>query len=250
MLWITDKNFPMHPWFNSLKRIRSSETNFSEILIKLRQFPQKMRLEISSAKLWLFHLGFNVLIVNNDHWFTYSIFFWQSQMPCSSSTKNSLSYPTAESISWSIPSSREQRCTERCQLTVRSLDLLHKSHNAPVPYPTMHRFVAEMCTCVHISVTKWCIVRYVLCIVGFEIWASLGLKSPTSQLFLWQFVQAYIKKLHILGPLWGEFPGDQEIPSQRTSNGESVSMAWRHHGKCRQTESMKASKFVNCPQWR
>ena len=26
--------------------------------------------------------------------------------------------------------------------------------------PTMHHFVTEMCTCVHISVTKWCIVGY------------------------------------------------------------------------------------------
>ena len=32
--------------------------------------------------------------------------------------------------------------------------LLHKSHKAPVPYPTMHHFVTEMCT----RVTKWCIV--------------------------------------------------------------------------------------------
>ena len=36
----------------------------------------------------------------------------------------------------------------------------HKSHNAPVPYPTMHHFVTEMCTRVHISVTIWCIVGY------------------------------------------------------------------------------------------
>ena len=41
-----------------------------------------------------------------------------------------------------------------------ALDLLHKSHSAPVSYPTMHRFVEEMCTCVHISLTKWCIVGY------------------------------------------------------------------------------------------
>ena len=41
-----------------------------------------------------------------------------------------------------------------------AINLLHKSHNAPVPYPTMHHFVTEMCTCVHISVTKWCIVGY------------------------------------------------------------------------------------------
>ena len=27
-------------------------------------------------------------------------------------------------------------------------------------YPTLHHFVTEMCTHVHISVTKWCIVRY------------------------------------------------------------------------------------------
>ena len=38
------------------------------------------------------------------------------------------------------------------------IDLLHKSHNAPVPYPTMHHFVTEICTCVQISVAKWCIV--------------------------------------------------------------------------------------------
>ena len=40
------------------------------------------------------------------------------------------------------------------------IDLLHNSHNAPVPYPTMHYFVTEMCTGGHISVTKWCIVGY------------------------------------------------------------------------------------------
>ena len=75
-----------------------------------------------------------------------------------------------------------------------SIDLLHKSHNAPAPYPTMHHFVTEMradsrfapsqwetallwnvgshwlvaslesalevCTCMHISVTEWCITEY------------------------------------------------------------------------------------------
>ena len=41
-----------------------------------------------------------------------------------------------------------------------AIDLLHKSHNAPVPYPTMHHFVTETCTHVHLSVTKWCIVGY------------------------------------------------------------------------------------------
>ena len=36
----------------------------------------------------------------------------------------------------------------------------HKSHNASDKYPTMHHFVTEMCTRVHISVTKWWIVGY------------------------------------------------------------------------------------------
>ena len=40
------------------------------------------------------------------------------------------------------------------------IDLYHKSHNASLPYPTIHHFVAEMCTCMHISVTKWCVVGY------------------------------------------------------------------------------------------
>ena len=34
----------------------------------------------------------------------------------------------------------------------------HKSHNALGKYPTIYHFVTEMC--MHISVTKWCIVGY------------------------------------------------------------------------------------------
>ena len=48
------------------------------------------------------------------------------------------------------------------EIYITWIDLLQKSHNAPVPYPTMHHFVTEMCTCVHISVTNWCIVGYLL----------------------------------------------------------------------------------------
>ena len=36
-------------------------------------------------------------------------------------------------------------------------DPSHKSHNASDKYPTMQHFVTEMCTHVHISVTKCCI---------------------------------------------------------------------------------------------
>ena len=48
-----------------------------------------------------------------------------------------------------------------------AIDLLHKSQDAPVPYPTMHHFV----TCVDITVTKWYImkcvtVHYGVCKIG------------------------------------------------------------------------------------
>ena len=36
------------------------------------------------------------------------------------------------------------------------IDQSHKSHNAPVPYPTIHHWNINM----HISVPKWCIVGY------------------------------------------------------------------------------------------
>ena len=41
-----------------------------------------------------------------------------------------------------------------------SIDPSHKSHNASDKYPTMHYFATELCTHVHISVTKWCIMGY------------------------------------------------------------------------------------------
>ena len=39
-------------------------------------------------------------------------------------------------------------------------DPFHKSHNALGGYLTMDHFVTEMCTHVHISVTKWCLAVY------------------------------------------------------------------------------------------
>ena len=43
------------------------------------------------------------------------------------------------------------------------MDPSHKSHNASGKCHTVHRVVTEMCTDVHISVTKWCIVGYGTC---------------------------------------------------------------------------------------
>ena len=47
-------------------------------------------------------------------------------------------------------------------ITGNTIYPVYKSHNAPVTYPTMHHFGTEMCTCMHISVTKQCIVGYFL----------------------------------------------------------------------------------------
>ena len=41
-----------------------------------------------------------------------------------------------------------------------AIDPSRVSHNALGKYPTMHNFATEMCTHVHISFTKWCILGY------------------------------------------------------------------------------------------
>ena len=43
---------------------------------------------------------------------------------------------------------------------ISSIEQFHKFHNALHKYPTMQHFITEMCTHVHISITKWCIVGY------------------------------------------------------------------------------------------
>ena len=46
-----------------------------------------------------------------------------------------------------------------CSVNI-AIDPSHKSNNVLDKYPTMHQYVTEMYTCVHISVTKWCILGY------------------------------------------------------------------------------------------
>ena len=36
-----------------------------------------------------------------------------------------------------------------------SIDLLHKPHNAPVPYPTMYHFITEICTIMLQNCALW-----------------------------------------------------------------------------------------------
>ena len=47
---------------------------------------------------------------------------------------------------------------------------------------------------------------------------------------LFRLTTKRIPKIHIIGPLWGEPPvAATWIPSQMTSNAESVFTSWRHH---------------------
>ena len=65
-----------------------------------------------------------------------------------------------------------------------SRDPIHKSHKASDKYPPMHHFVTEMCTHVHISVTKWCIVGYRRRVL-WELWDwSIGHTNPMLTSFL------------------------------------------------------------------
>ena len=47
------------------------------------------------------------------------------------------------------------------------IDSSHKSHDAPMPYPTMHYFVTEMCTCAHFCNKMLHCGIVVKCIMGF-----------------------------------------------------------------------------------
>ena len=58
-----------------------------------------------------------------------------------------------------------------------TIDLLHKSQNAPVPYPTMHHFVTEMCTCAH--KTKVSVLKLPSC---YELKKPSPLLAITSEL--------------------------------------------------------------------
>ena len=65
------------------------------------------------------------------------------------------------------------------------------------------------------------------------LWVWWRLKSPASRLFSQSFIQVQIKetlKLRVTGLCDGNSPVTGELPSQRSSNAENVSIWWRHHG--------------------
>ena len=53
--------------------------------------------------------------------------------------------------------------------SVIPIDLIHKSHNAPVPYPTMHYFVSDMCTCFTFLLQND--AMHDICLMHCGIWA-------------------------------------------------------------------------------
>ena len=94
-----------------------------------------------------------------------------------------------------------------CQSLV-PLDLLHKSHNAPVIYPTIYHFVTEMCTCVYISVTKWCIVGYLFDAL-WDLWdGSIDSIHIHNDVIKWKHFLCY-------WPFLQEFTSPGEFPTQR-----------------------------------
>ena len=79
-------------------------------------------------------------------------------------------------------------------------DQSHKSHNAPLPYPTNYNapFRNRNVHCVHISVTKWCIVGYLYdALCDLQIWSTMELEycdshqSDTSYVTANFFVKPY-----------------------------------------------------------
>ena len=68
------------------------------------------------------------------------------------------------------------------------IDPSHKSQNISVPYSIMQHFVTEMCTSVHISVTKWHIVGY-LSDALWDLWdGSIVMRQTLSLLAVMEIV--------------------------------------------------------------
>ena len=88
------------------------------------------------------------------------------------------------------------------------MDILHKFHNAPLPYLTMHHSVTEMCTCVHISVIKCC--NYVH--ISDTKWCIAGYLSDT----LWDLWDWYI--MHMDGVY---FSGTRDNHTNTVTNSET-----------------------------
>ena len=112
--------------------------------------------------------------------------------------------------------------------------------------------------CFHLMTSSW----FALCCV--LLWLDSGnhcsdviMSTKASQItgswwFAQPFVQAQIQEnIKALRhcPLWGESTGDRWFPSQRASDGENVSIWWRHHVLLISSgvTSLVLGQFSRCP---
>ena len=73
-------------------------------------------------------------------------------------------------------------------IATHGIDPSYKTHNASDKYPTRYHFVTEVCTRVHISVTKWCIVRYGTGAM-WDLWAgSIGASAGMMLTYLSRYI--------------------------------------------------------------
>ena len=81
-------------------------------------------------------------------------------------------------------------------------------------------------------------------------WPRWRLKSPASRLFAQLFIRVQTienTKAPWHWPLCGEFTGTDELPTQRASNAENVSIWWRHHVKSVPFGHTLQMKFMSTP---
>ena len=86
-----------------------------------------------------------------------------TRSPCVQSMCHPVIHCCRESPTWCIHTRYKRSIKPSIMFSLVFLKLIepsHKSQNASLPYPTMQHLVTEMCTCVHISATKWCIMGY------------------------------------------------------------------------------------------
>ena len=120
-----------------------------------------------------------------------------------------------------------------CNVSLNELNF--KVPHIYAPVSEIHRLASVHC----ITMTLW--------------WARWRLKSPASRLCTQPFVQAQNKesiKLRVTGFCEGNPPVAGEIPAQRASNAEIVSIWWRHHAQAncwRYWEQISASNHRGTP---
>ena len=76
-------------------------------------------------------------------------------------------------------------------------------------------------------------------------WARLCLKSPASRLFTQSFVQAHIKEnIRFTALCEGYSRVAGELPTQRASNAENVSISWRHQGHATRQKTISSNRVA------